>query len=96
VSNPVIVGSAVNPSELLGAVVADKPTLTEARLRAVMSMNELADAAKVSASTVMDIERGARPRMATIRKLAAALGMAPQDIAWPGDPFSSLEDREND
>jgi transcriptional regulator with XRE-family HTH domain len=70
--------------------VAGKLTLREKRLEAALSMNELATAAKVSASTVMDIERGASPRMATIRKLAKALGCAPQDIAWPGDPFSEL------
>jgi len=76
----------------LEAFVAGRPTLREKRLERAMSMNELADAAGVSASTVMDIERtGASPRMATIRKLANALDCAPQDIAWPGDPFGELE-----
>jgi transcriptional regulator with XRE-family HTH domain len=56
-----------------------------------MSMKELAAAAKVSASTVMDIERGASPRMATIRKLAQALGYAPQDITPLSDPFRPLD-----
>jgi DNA-binding XRE family transcriptional regulator len=74
-----------------GDDVAARPTLTEVRLRAALSMNELARDAGVSASTVLDIERGATPRMATIRKLAKALGIAPQDIAWPGDPFSALD-----
>lgn len=74
-----------------GLDVAGKPTLREKRLAVAMSMNELAAAAKVSASTVMDIERGASPRMATIRKLAKALDCAPQDIEWPGDPFGELE-----
>ena len=72
----------------------DKPTLTTARLHAAMSMNELATKANVAASTVLDIERGAKPHMATIRKLAAALGMAPQAIDWPGDPFEAISDGE--
>jgi transcriptional regulator with XRE-family HTH domain len=77
--------------------VAGKPTLREKRLEAALSMNELAVAANVSASTVMDIERGASPRMATIRKLAKALDCTPQDIAWPGDPFGELHlPRQND
>ena len=75
---------------------AGKPTLREKRLEAALSMNELAAAAKVSASTVMDIERGAHPRMATIRKLAQALGCSPQDIAWPGDPFGDLSSPDYD
>ena len=73
-----------------GWAVAGKPTLREKRLEAALSMNELATEANVSASTVMDIERGASPRMATIRKLAKALGCAPQDIAWPGEPFGNV------
>ncbi len=81
------------PEELM----AERPSLTTLRLRAAMSMNELARRAGVSPNTVMDIERGARPHMATMRKLATALGVAPQDIAWPGDPFSKLdtEDGQN-
>jgi transcriptional regulator with XRE-family HTH domain len=74
--------------------MAERPTLTTLRLRSAMSMNELAVKAGVSASTVLDIERGARPRMSTMRKLAAVLGVAPQDIAWPGDPFSKLDPEE--
>ena len=71
--------------------MAERPSLTTLRLRAALSMNELAKRAGVSASTVLDIERGAHARMATMRKLAAALGVAPQDIGWPGDPFSKLD-----
>jgi transcriptional regulator with XRE-family HTH domain len=79
-----------------GLDVAGKPTLREKRLAVAMSMNELATAAKLSASTVMDIERGASPRMATIRKLAKALDCAPQDIEWPGDPFGELKPPSTD
>jgi transcriptional regulator with XRE-family HTH domain len=86
-------GDLKTPEELM----AERPSLTTVRLRAAMSMNELARTAGVSPNTVMDVERGARPRMSTMRKLAVALGVAPQDIAWPGDPFSKLdpEDRQN-
>jgi DNA-binding Xre family transcriptional regulator len=71
---------------------AQRLTLTQMRLRRAMSATELAVQAKVSTSTITAIERGAEPRMSTIRKLAAALGCEPQDIAWPGNPFGLLED----
>jgi DNA-binding XRE family transcriptional regulator len=77
------------------AVMADRPSLTILRLKAALSMNELARQARVSPNTVMDIERGSRPRMSTMRKLAAALDVKPQDIAWPGDPFSQLDPEES-
>lgn len=66
-------------------------TLQQARLKQALGLSELAKRADISLSAVMKIEAGARPRMTTIRKLAAALGCAPQDIAWPGDPFAGLE-----
>jgi transcriptional regulator with XRE-family HTH domain len=78
---------ATTPEDLM----AERPSLTMLRLRAALSMNELAARAGVSPSTIMDIERGAQPRMATMRKIAAALGVRPQEIAWPGDPFSQLD-----
>lgn|GEM_PF-1764858 len=93
-NQPIVSGSVADPPDVLGDVVAGKPTLTEARKRAVLSMNELAKKAKVSASTIMDIERGARPQMRTIRKLSEALGVAPADIAWPGDPLGLPDEQE--
>jgi len=75
-------------------LMAERPTLNTLRLRAALSMNELAVQAHVSASTIMEIERGAQPHMATMRKIAAVLGVRPQDIAWPGDPFGKLDQAE--
>lgn len=72
---------------------AQRLTLTQMRLNRAMSATELAGVAHVSTSTITAIERGAAPRMSTIRKLAKALGCKPQDIAWPGDPFGLLENR---
>ena len=71
-------------------IVAGKPTLRQARVSKLLSANELGKLAKVAASTVLDIEAGAKPRLSTIRKLAQALEMAPADIEWPGDPFGDL------
>ena len=63
-------------------------TLEQARLAQTLSARELARLAGVETGTVTRIERRKRtPHMATIRKLAAALGCDPQTIAWPGDPF---------
>jgi DNA-binding XRE family transcriptional regulator len=74
-------------------VTQQKPrmTLQQMRLKLAMSATEVARAASVSTSTITDIEAGVQPRMRTIRRLAEALGCAPQDIAWPGDPFGPLE-----
>jgi DNA-binding XRE family transcriptional regulator len=66
-------------------------TLQQARLKQALGLSELAKRANVSLSAVMKIEAGTQPRMLTIRKLAAALGCEPQDIAWPGDPFAGLK-----
>lgn len=77
--------------ERQGVTQQPRKTLQQMRLQRALSMSELARAAGVSASTIMDIEAGAQPRMRTIRKLAAALGCEPQDIAWPGDPFEPLD-----
>jgi DNA-binding XRE family transcriptional regulator len=96
VNHPVLDGSIVEPPGLLGGFVAGKPTLTEARKRAVLSMYELAKKAGVAASTILDIERGARPQMRTIRKLSAALDVAPTDIAWPGNPLGLPDEGGDD
>ena len=66
-------------------------TLTEMRLRRAMSATELARAVGVATSTITNIEKGtAKPRMSTIRSISQALGCEPQDILWPGNPFSRL------
>lgn len=66
-------------------------TLHETRLERTLGIRELARASGVSESTIYLIEHGgSQPRMTTIRKLAAALGVGPRDIAWPGDPFGSI------
>jgi transcriptional regulator with XRE-family HTH domain len=68
-----------------------KPTLRQARVSKLMSANELSKLAGVAASTVLDIEAGAKPRLSTIRKLAAALEMSPTDVEWPGDPLGEAD-----
>lgn len=77
----------------VGSAERRKSTLREMRLRRALSASELAKRAGVATSTVTDIEdKNAKPRMSTIRRLATALDCAPQDIAWPGDPFGLLGD----
>lgn len=72
-------------------VVASRPTLRQMRIRKLLSANELGKLAGVAASTVLDIEGGAQPRLSTIRKLAQALEMAPTDIEWPGNPLADAD-----
>lgn len=64
-----------------------KPDTFSARLRALraaagLTQQQLADAAGVHAQTVQHFEYGVKddPRMSTLRKLAAALGVAPGDL----------------
>jgi len=55
--------------------------LKEARVSNFLSIAKLAEKAKVSVATVRDVESGKhKPSLTTCGKLAAALGMAPQEI----------------
>ena len=60
------------------------PTLAQLRKAKVLSLQELADAAGVSKTTVRLIEQGKRvPHPATRRALGAALGVDPARVDWP-------------
>ncbi len=65
-------------------------TLAQARLRRLWSPYKLSKQSGVALTTILAIERGTikRPHLETIEKLAQALGVRPEDIAWPGDPLS--------
>jgi transcriptional regulator with XRE-family HTH domain len=57
------------------------PTLREARTGQVLTIRDIAAKAGVSTKTVVDLEAGrAVPKFRTIRKLASALGVNPEDI----------------
>ena len=57
------------------------PTLRESRLRRFLSQRELARRAGVAPRTVVEAELGRQvPRLATMRKLAAALGIDPLEV----------------
>ncbi len=55
--------------------------LRELRQDRVLTQKELAAKSGVSNKTIVSIEGGAWPRQSTIRKLAAALGITPRDLA---------------
>ena len=56
-------------------------TLREARAARVMTIRELAAAAGVSTRTIVQVETGQIvPRFATLKKIAAALGVEPAAI----------------
>lgn len=66
-------------------VTAIGARIRTARERAVYGQRELARAAGISADTLCQIEHGKhQPRPATIRKLAAALGLQPWQLV--GEP----------
>ena len=61
-------------------------TLKELREAAVLSQGDLAEKAHVARTTINEIENGTnqrRPRPSTIRRLAKALRVEPQDIDFP-------------
>ena len=58
--------------------------LRELRQERVLSVRELAGRADVATQTILDLEHGAHvraPHPKTIRKLAAALGIDPRELA---------------
>ena len=56
------------------------PRLREIRLSAVLTQVALAAKAGVAEPTVVAAERGKKIRISTVQKLAAALGVSPQDL----------------
>jgi transcriptional regulator with XRE-family HTH domain len=56
--------------------------LREIRLRKLLSQRDLARQSGVSETTIVKLEQGAtRPHPSTLRKVAAALGIAPEEMA---------------
>ena len=61
--------------------------LREWRERRLLTQRELAERIEVTVGTINRIERGVhRPRLGTIRKLAEALGVDPDElVVWDDD-----------
>lgn len=56
-------------------------SLREIRLRRMWSQRDLAQQAGVAQKTIVDLELGrSEPRLQTMRKLAAALGVEPLEV----------------
>ncbi len=56
-------------------------TLREWRRERLLTMADLATAAKVTEKTIGEIERGrARPQLRTMRKITEVLGVDPKDV----------------
>ena len=58
----------------------DLPRLRTQRLAAVLTQEELARRAGVAEGTIVSAEHGKKVRISTVRKLAEALGVAPQAL----------------
>ena len=77
--------SRVRPSLVVRLVPL--PRLKHWRQQRALSQAELAKASGVSRASIMDIENHGRPAWPrTIRKLAAALHVKPDDLLAPEDP----------
>jgi transcriptional regulator with XRE-family HTH domain len=55
-------------------------TLEQHRIRAYLTIQELASKAGVSPKTVQRIQKGSRPKLATIRKIASVLNVMPDEV----------------
>lgn len=62
------------------------PRLRDARIRAFLTQVELAERAGVAEPTVVAAEKGKKIRISTVRKLAEALGIGPQDLVALSPP----------
>ncbi len=79
---------AVDQAANMTEEAMSRPTLRQLRLRKPWTITELAEKSGVALATISDIERGKKtPRIATIRRLSEALGVAPDAIDWPGNPL---------
>ena len=57
------------------------PPLREVRIRRLLSIRALAAASGVATRTIVEAEAGRQaPRLATMRRLADALGVAPEEV----------------
>ena len=65
---------AIVLDSVVEGIVAGKPTLRQARVSKLLSANELGKVAGVAASTVLDIEAGAKPRLSTIPQAGEGAG----------------------
>jgi transcriptional regulator with XRE-family HTH domain len=54
--------------------------LRDIRLAAVITQAQLAEKAGVTEATVVAAEKGRKVRISTVRKLAQALGVTPQEL----------------
>ncbi len=59
--------------------------LREWRQRRLLSQEELADKADVGTATIARIEAGQGARLSTLRKLATALEITPDELLGEGD-----------
>jgi transcriptional regulator with XRE-family HTH domain len=59
------------------------PRLRATRERAILSQSDLAKRAGVSKTTIVKAEQGTGVRFVTIRRLADALGVAPEELLPP-------------
>jgi len=63
-------------------------TLEQARKRKALTQRDVAVLAGVSKTTILNIEKGQTPLLSIRRKIAQALGVPPDEIAWP-DPVAA-------
>ena len=70
--------------------------LKEWRERRLLTQRELAERIGVTTGTINRIERGVhQPRLATVRRLAEALGVDPDDLVEWGSGHGSVSESED-
>lgn len=74
------------------------PGLKRARIRHLLTIRELAAAARVTPTTIVDLEKGrAEARISTVRKLVEALGVSANELLDepPRDARAVTQSRHN-
>ena len=69
------------------------PGLKAARVRKLLTQEELAEAAGLGRSTLARIETGAPAGLRTVRRLADALGVDPEVLFDPDAPTTRVAER---
>ena len=77
----------VNQQDDVGSTDFTLPYLKAWRNRRILTMRELAQSAGVAEATIVNLEKGGTARQSTIKKLARALGLAPEQLLYE-DPNS--------
>jgi transcriptional regulator with XRE-family HTH domain len=75
-----VISLSVNQQDEVGSTDFTLPYLKAWRNRRILTMRELSQLADVAEATIVNLEKGGVARQSTIKKLAKALNIAPEQL----------------